>query len=348
MKHVVSQLLSLALVGTAVADGLWPTNQTLTLDNAVQIALADNPSLMAAQARIEQARARLLQARAAYWPTLGGSASYRHSEIADNLLVDGAAFAIGGARYGAALEANWVLFDGLSRRFAASAARAGQLQSQAAMHDARRQLLEGVLVAFYGGQLARENVSIAEADEAFNRRLLEDARARVDAGAGSLGDALNFEIRANAAQSALIRARWDLDTAMTSLAALMGVDDARLPPDLELEPLAIEDDTNQQVPDLDALGTLALTLRPDLVVAQYAVDQGAARRGQARDDAYPSIQLQATVNGERADDPGFESGDFGQSVGGVVRYTFSDGGARRGRVREAEASEREARRLPDH
>lgn len=185
-------LVSIVLLLPAVARAQWPTNGVLDLATAARVALADNPSLYAAQARIEQARARLMQARAAYWPTLSGSASYARVEpaagqaaapLAATVGTDPyLAAAVGTDRYLADLEAGWLLFDGFARRSRVTSARAGRDQSREAMLDVRRNLLESLGQAYYGVQLARENVVIAEADEAYNRRLLEEAQARQRAG----------------------------------------------------------------------------------------------------------------------------------------------------------------------
>jgi outer membrane protein TolC len=52
--------------------------------------------------------------------------------------------------------------------------------------------------------------------------------------------------------------------------------------------------------------------------------------------------VSASYEGEHAEDPTFESGDFGSAVGVDLSYTLFDGNARRARVREAEAARDEA------
>ena len=68
------QLFYICVVATSIVVG--SSGQTKTLDDvqeldlqtAQEIALADNPSLAAAAERVEQARQRIEQARALYWP----------------------------------------------------------------------------------------------------------------------------------------------------------------------------------------------------------------------------------------------------------------------------------------
>ncbi|MFC1826211.1 TolC family protein, partial [Thermodesulfobacteriota bacterium] len=58
--------------------------RVLGLTTAGKIALADNPSLQAAQARVIQAKERVLQARSTYWPWLDATASASRAALSDN------------------------------------------------------------------------------------------------------------------------------------------------------------------------------------------------------------------------------------------------------------------------
>ena len=67
--------------------------QILDLKTAGKIALKGNPSLAAAQARVRQAKERVLQARSAYWPRLDARASASRVSLSDNDYQDNLAFA---------------------------------------------------------------------------------------------------------------------------------------------------------------------------------------------------------------------------------------------------------------
>jgi len=339
------------VIGTIVAmtaGSLFASNtnlvsiEVLDLPTAARIALADNPSIEAAQARVEQARGRLRQARAPYWPGIFGDASYFRRDIAESLVSPAAALTDPADVYSAILQVQWLVFDGFARRFNAMAARYAHRGSKEAMQDTRRQLLGAVANAYYSAQLARENIAIGQADEDFNKRQLEDARARHDAGTGSLSDALNFEVRANAARSSLIRSRRRYDIALAGLAALLGVPRSEFPAGLELAPLEPEGEKELSSPDTDALVSDAIVNRPDVQALMNEQERAEARSEAVRGEYYPVVSLGASVNGEREGDPDFSGDDFGNSVGGVLTYTFSDGGARRGRLQEAKAAASEA------
>jgi outer membrane protein len=334
---------SLVLVASSVRADTNLTGMTeLTVRDAVRIALEDNPSLSAAAARAVQAQARLSQARSQYWPAVESSASAAHIDTADaayraELGVDNPE-----TYYRAELGASWVLFNGFARRFSVALARCGAEESQAAMLEARRQIALAVTQVYLSAQLARESMAIAEADAAFNARLLEETRATRAAGGGSLSDELNFEIRANAAAGTLIEARRDYALTRIGLAALMGIPAAALPEGLAPAPLFAETPAELVTAEADKALQQAVADRPDLVRARAGVARTEAAVGGARAAYLPSLALSAKLNGERAEDPGFSSDDFGSTAGITLSYSFFDGGKRRAALRESRASEDEA------
>ncbi|MDA1082723.1 MAG: TolC family protein, partial [Gemmatimonadetes bacterium] len=320
-------IVSVALLTTVLADDdvsalLVPP--VLDLQTAQRIALRKNPSLQAADARVREARARVRNATAQFFPTLGISGSGTRTRTSENTAreiettaspFDQAAIDELGAivrnaaqelelvdrrarrdadmkrrnalrdrpllleaevrrqaanererqayrdalerelsdlsvsqnvldvlqrqtavdvdetrtSYGTGLYATWQIFDGFSRKFNRVAARHGETESRFSRRDAQRLLLGAVALAYYEVHLASERIAIAKADLDFNTRLLGDARARHKAGRASLSIVLNFEVRQNAALSAMFEARRRLRSGWIGLAALMGGSVAELP-----------------------------------------------------------------------------------------------------------------------
>ncbi len=326
---------------------------TLDLDTAARIALAGNPSLAAARARVEQARQAVLQARSAYYPRLDINAAASHVDLSENAQqaqLDSARAMFGPLAtvedseeyYSAGLTASWVLFDGFSRKFNLAVAQHGEQISSAANDDARRLLLQSVISAFLSAQLALENIAIAKADEAFNQRQLTEAKLRYDVGTGALSDVLNFEVRANSAIADRIVAQRVYQTSRIGLAALLGIPDARIPNQTELSRLAPAVAEDLAAPDLEQLLEGAHARRPDLQQGQWAVKQAEADVKVQRANYYPTLALSASYEGERADDAGFEGDDFGNTVGINLTYNLFAGGLFKARHQEAKARLREA------
>src|SRR5690606_21972371 len=137
-------------------------------------------------------------------------------------------------------------------------------ETEAARNEAYRLVLDAVAQSYYGVQLARENVAIAEADEAFNERLLKEARLRREAGTGSKSDVLNFEVQLRAAKAARIRADRDREVTRVALAALMGLPDAKLGEEMVVAPLLEESPEVFDTPDAEILVSTGQSLRPDM------------------------------------------------------------------------------------
>ena len=336
---------------SAIETGDLSQITLLDLDTACRLALVANPSLAAARARVAQAEQRLLQTRSQYWPRLDANAagnrvwlsdrSYEQQLLQARLFDPNAQIDDPDNIFDAGLYATWVAFDGFARKFRVAQAQFGLVRSQAGSREARRLILAAVARAYYSALLAQESIAIAEADDRFNRRQLEDAQARYQVGVGPLSDTLNFKVRVNSAQSFLIEARRAWETSLYTLAAVLGLENVKLSPALRLTPLASETAADMAIPDTALAVALAAENRPDVAQAQWAVQQSKAAVKVAQAGYYPSVNLMAGVNGSRQEDPSFESEEFGSAIGLELNYNLFAGGLDRARVGEARAARRE-------
>lgn len=319
--------------------------KVLDLATAAKIALAENPTLAVAQARVEQAREAVNQARSAYWPRFDLIASGSRVDLSDSELESQQAlYQLFGVTvkdpedyYRASLTASWVLFDGFARKFNVAAATYGEQSVAAAREDTRRLLLQTVANAYLSAQLSLEGIAIAKADEAFNRRQLTEAKLRYEVGTGALSDVLNFEVRVNTAQSDLIVAERAYRTDRIVLASLLGVPDSRLPEDTKLAPLEAISSERLQPPDFESILEIAFAQRPDLMQIDRAVQQAEADIKVSEGNFYPVLSLAASYDGERTEDLGFKSEDFGNTVGINLSYNIFAGGLHKAQHQQAKA-----------
>jgi len=318
----------------------------LDLQSAQRIAAQDNPTIAAAEARVRQAEERVWQARSAYFPQLSASGSGTRSILSENAysasLNNNPSADDTTDLYGARLTATWTLFNGFAREYSNLSARYGRESTEEARKDTLRILMSSVAASYYNAQLALENIIIAEANAAFNRRQLEDANARYRVGTGSLSDVLNFEVQINSAKANLIRAKQQYELAAFGLAALMGIPDAILPPHIELSKLEAEHQAELTAPDAQTLIQYALGHRPDVQRAYHAVAQSKAGVGAARAGFFPSVNLTGTFDANQMDSMDFEQDDFGKSVALNFSYPLFAGGYNRARVSEARSGVAEA------
>jgi outer membrane protein TolC len=331
--------------------------ETLDLETAKTVAVSGSPTFAAAIERVRQAEERVRQAQADYWPRLDAGASGARVELSDREAQSrlravrrfdpDAGIADPEDVYRANLTAGWEVFTGFRRRFENARARFGEEASRSALDEARRLLLFSVARAFYEAQLAREDITIAKADEAFNLRQAEEARARRRAGTGSLSDVLNFEIQVNAARSALNDADRAFAVSRIALASIMGLPEGRLPMGLDLAPLTEPSSEDLLPPDDEPLIRFAEAHRPDILESGFRLQEAEAGIGVARSEYYPTLSLEASADGYRENSARFGQDDFGNSVGLFMNYNLFSGGATRARVAEARYAKREAERLDE-
>jgi outer membrane protein TolC len=343
------------LAAMAHAADQHPTDlsriKTLDLKTAQAVALAANPNMAALQARIEQARARVRQAAASWWPSLDISGTGTHQRLSDtnyqynrllaNALMPGANVDRTSENYSAGLQATWVLFDGFYRTFKEQQAAFDEQANAAALTDGQRLLVNSVAEAYLNAQLAQTYIDIARADETFYNRQLEDAQNRYDVGAGPWGDILNIKVQVNTAKTIRIRSQREFEAAKFGLASLMGIADAALPDHIRLETLDKEKPFPIALQQIDTLIKEALAIRPDIRQLEMQLKQTEAAGGMAKAPFYPKVQLAGAVEGNREGDMGLSSEDFGNFVGVNMSWNLYAGGADKARLVETEQAKRE-------
>ncbi|RUM45399.1 MAG: hypothetical protein DSY80_03360 [Desulfocapsa sp.] len=353
MKYFISVIAAVLLCITAVPRGSCKTLdqvQELDLHTAQQIALADNPSLAAAAERVEQARQRIEQAQALYWPSVDAGASAGYNKISQNsadilaMANNGQSIDRSSENYQLSLAASWLLFDGFSRNFSNLIAEYGKEESEQARRDAQRLLLQSVAESYYGAQLALYNKAIAQADFSFNSKQADDAKISMNAGAGSLSAVLNFQVQMNNASTELLVAERDYELALSGLALLLGRKSGKMPEGLKLNKVKMVAENDFFTIEPEQLLAAANTNRPDLLRQKFSLQRADSTIGAEEAAYYPVIALNGGVDGSRQDDFTFENDDFGASLFVNLSYNLFRGRGDAARIAEAKAAKREAAR----
>ncbi len=349
--------LSLAGIGREAAWGREAGSQErlaqveeLDLVSAQCIALSANPGVSAARERVAQARARLRQAMATWWPSVDLSAGGAHQRLSDtSFAANRRLAALGGQdldqsamHASAGLQATWVLFDGFYRSFNEQRAQAGHLAEEEALVDSRRLLAASVAQAFLNAQLAQSGIDIARASAAFYEKQLANAERRYTVGTGAKGDVLNIRVQLNAARATQLQHERELEAARYGLAALLGLDQTTLPATLRLAPLPDVPQELFQEMDATKLIEEAYNLRPDIRRLEHRQQEAAALAGMAEAPLYPRLRLAGSLEGQREDGLPGEEADYGNSLGLYMSWNLYAGGADRARMAEAGHARREA------
>lgn len=240
------------------------------------------------------------------------------------------------------ITAGWLVFDGFAREYANAMARYGYGEAKAAFRDGQRILLDAVAQAYYGHQMAREQLTIAESDISFYKRLVKEATARREVGRVATSDVLAFETALYAARGSLLQAKRNNEMARIALAMLVGFQEGRLPAEIQLADLEMETLETMALPDAQAMIDLALACRPDLEQRELGLKraQAAVRREYA--GYAPQIAAVARMETTNINDTGISADRITSTVGVNASLNLFAGGRKRASVIEAKHGRREA------
>ncbi|MCP5387740.1 MAG: efflux transporter outer membrane subunit [Novosphingobium sp.] len=277
------------------ASQWWTLLGDPVLDQLEARALADNPGIAAARARIEQARARVRAERANRFPTLGADATVAQGRLPDlNLQGPPSGASSGGSGgddslsfYNLGAIANWELdFAGEQVR-RSEAANAQAAAAVATGEDALVQLAAEVARAYVALREAQARLALLESERDLQQQTLELTYSRYTQGALALFPVGNANAELELLKARIAEARADSAVFRDTLAALVGEAPGALDDMLAnggpipLPPERVE------VGDPAAL----IARRPDIRAAERNLAAVTARIGVAEARRFPKISF---------------------------------------------------------
>ncbi|MCY1671929.1 efflux transporter outer membrane subunit [Novosphingobium sp. SL115] len=285
----------------APAARWWESLSDPVLNQLVDSALADAPTIAAANARVAQSRASLAANRTAVLPTVNASGMAPYINVPGNL------FGEGGGRdeinaYNIGFDASWELdlFGGTRRKIEAASARAEAAQAGAA--DARVTLSAELARAYVGLRARQAMVALQERQAAIDTELVTLARQRFTAGTTARQPVNAAEAQSFTSESDLAKSRAEIAVLMDQISVLTGKEPGALdallsaPAAIPLPPAEV------------AVGDPALLLRsrPDIRMAERQLAAANADVGAKIADKFPKISFMGLL------------GLGGQNIGDVV------------------------------
>lgn len=306
-------------------------SEPLTANEAVAIALKNQPDIGIALGNIEISRGRVRQSASDLLPNFNAGAGF-----SDSRTFRGGGGAGGASnRFSTSVTVDQLLFDfGRTR----DALRQQQSLSLASLHNftfTQQTVALNVKIAFYNLKEDLANVVNAEQNVANRQRQLDQAQARLDTGLGAPSDVVQAKTSLADAAISLSNSR---DTALNSrirLAQLMGIDPRTPinPGDSAEAPVA--DET-----DIQRLVELAMQQRPDVKAAQEQVTASKFAVSVAQKGNLPRVSASAGLGSRGANDPlATQTGTFSINL----TWNFADSGFTAGAVQSARGSEQIAR-----
>ncbi len=226
---VVSLLLSLLLNGKA--QGELSPETLLTLQEALDTALAQHPTLRMGQAAVEAAQQRVWQQVADYLPRGTYTYEYSRHKLPLTAAVDGVQIGSEQQRTTSQLfnfhstnfSISQVLFDFGRTLNLVRSALASVEASTADLKVTRQMLIFNTKQAYYGVLSVQRLLQVAEETVQQNQKHLEEAQARFEVGLASRFDVTQAQVQVSNAELDRVAARNNVALARETLRTAMGV-----------------------------------------------------------------------------------------------------------------------------
>lgn len=232
----------------------------ITLDQAIDLAIAHNHALKATQTQIQQSQAQEITAALRPNPTLTADALFIPIEpqnFNSNIISNVTEFDAG---------VSYLFERGGKRHRRLEAAREVTGQTRYQVSDAERALMFNTAQQFITVQLAESNLDLANQDLASFQQTVDIGKAQYKAGAISEGDLLKITVQLLQFQTDVSSAKVAKVQALASLREFLGYDavpaNYDVEGDLTYQPLQL---------NRDDLVLKAMKNRPDLLAAQEGV-----------------------------------------------------------------------------
>lgn len=329
------------------ASAWWRALGDPQLDALVDAALAHNPDVHAAQARLRQARAQLVGQRAQALPKASATAAAVRMRSPDlSALSSGNNGSRGGGSgrgplqlYMAGLDASWEIdvFGGTRRAIEAASAQADALDADLA--DTQVSLAAEVAQAYIDLRDEQQRLVLARQSAELQQRMLSLTRERRAHGTAAEVDVERLSGQVETTRAALVPLDEQIAESLDRLAVLTG----RAPGELDAELSA-----QKPLPTLPArvqIGDPASLLRqrPDIRAAERRLASSNAQIGEHVADYFPKVSLLGDL-GFTAANPGhlFRKTNFSWLGVPYLQWNILDFGRTAADVDSAKASRDEA------
>lgn len=256
--------------------------RVVTLDEAVEFALAQDPDVVVAEASTTSARAGQLQARGAWLPSVNASGMYGNSS---NQRFDQSTGQLVSESYTAQIQASYQLFAG-GRRVTGLRAASAQVDAAGAREVASRfDAALGAKQAYYGVAAAADLLRVTEQRAARARQQYGFAEARYDIGTATTSDLLRAEIEVANAEMSVLEAESSLRSAGLQLGRAIGVPEEVHAADTRLP------GAGPSLPTTDALVARAAGGSPAVLAAEAAATSSRAQKLAAYTPYLPSVSV---------------------------------------------------------
>ena len=325
----------------------WEALNDPTLSAIEARALAANPDLAAAEARLKQARANLRQQKANLLPSANAIGAYAHARFPGlNLGSDdssGNSGSGGGTSsidlYNTAFDASWEVDIFGGQRRAIEAARATAEAALADIADAQVSLTAEVAQAYVNLRDRQRRIALDQRSIAMQEQMLALTRQRYERGTASRLDVERLSQQLDSTRADVTPLTAELEAYLDELATLTGAEPGALDEMLKAgQPLPLP-------PAQVAVGDPAMLLqrRPDIRAAERTLAADTAKIGQAEAARFPKVSFMGLIGvGGTSPSDLTHLDDFTALIAPQISWNFLDFGRNAAKVTQAKGVRDEA------
>lgn len=308
------------MAGCLLAGGGTGSCMELSLENAVQLALQNNPDVLITRLGEETARASLRQARGQ------NSFSWRASSSFSRSGADGREWENGNSNR---ISVSLPLYSGGANQNSIKSGELGvdiaRLRTERKWETTRLEVVQ----AYYDTLEAKKKIAVYQDTVDKYQQHLTNVEQLYGAGSKAKIDVLRSQVELSNARQELIKGRNSYDNNLSTLRSLIYVDSS--------EPLVLTDDFFYMAFDGDVGECLsyALNNRREILADNYQIEQKELAVRTARADYEPTVDLSLGAGWDKQVLPDSGNHDYTASLG--VSWNIFDSGITAGRIDAARA-----------
>lgn len=327
--------------------------RTLTLEQAVAIALERNLNVVQAQNNVEAAQASALAAHGTYLPTLSASGGWTRTQLdypATVGVTQGGEVVSGFSvtnNFRTGIEAGYTIFDGFQREAGLNSAVSRAVSSEFSSYRTRQTIAFQTESAYINVLRSEQLVRVNEENLKRDRRQLERITEANRVGALSLADVYRQQSAVASDELALITAQNNYNKAKADLMSFIGLDlsEEYVLEDPSLSVNITQDEvarTMGQYSNFAELVSRALAARPDYMGAQENHAAASSGVSAARAGYFPTLSAFAGYTLSSREFSTLGSDNKSLNWGLTLRWNLFDGFRTNQSLQSAIASRRNA------